>query len=97
MAQLKKKLRQTIDETGVKLLVVGGGVFANSQLRSIIRKVAKENYLDVYLPYDKKLYGDNAGMIGVVAGFKYKNRLYLKENFEKLERVGRPNLTMWVK
>jgi len=94
---IEKKLRQAIDETDVKLLVVGSGVFANSQLRSIIRKVAKENHLDVYLPYDKKLYGDNAGMIGVVADFKYKNRLYLKENFEKLERVGRPNLTMWVK
>jgi len=94
---IEKKLQKAIEATGVNLLVCGGGVFANRRLRAIVRRTAKENKIDVFFPFDKKLYNDNAAMIGVAANFKYKSGLYLKGNFNELERVARPNLSMWVK
>lgn len=50
--------------------LVGGGVAANAELRSRLRKFGKEFDISVHFPYSKKLYGDNAAMIGVAASFK---------------------------
>ncbi len=90
------KLENALAENKVKQLAVGGGVMANNRLRSRVRKLCKEKGIQYYQPFRKKLYGDNAGMIGIPAYFKYKKGIYLKENFAKIERVGRPNLKMWV-
>lgn len=51
-------------------LLVGGGVAANVELRKRIRKLGKELGILVHFPYSKRLYGDNAAMIGVAANFK---------------------------
>lgn len=91
-----KKLSDAIDQTEVKNLAIGGGVMANKKLRQMIGKLAKEKDIKLYHPYSKKLYGDNGAMIGVAGYFKYQKGIFLKENFQKLERFGRPNLKMWV-
>jgi N6-L-threonylcarbamoyladenine synthase len=53
-----------------RILLVGGGVAANVELRKRLRALGKELGLKVLFPYSKKLTGDNAAMIGVVAGLR---------------------------
>ena len=49
--------------------LVGGGVAANTKLREEIKRLSDEVGINVYFPA-KGLYGDNAAMIGLAAGFK---------------------------
>jgi N6-L-threonylcarbamoyladenine synthase len=67
---------------------IGGGVAANVEIRKRLRKMGKENNLDVLFPYSTKLYGDNAAMIGIVACFKAKRKEFI--DTEKIDR--NPNL-----
>jgi N6-L-threonylcarbamoyladenine synthase len=62
-------------EGRLKYLLVGGGVAANVELRKRLRKLGKELGLVVRFPYSARLTGDNAAMIGVVAGLKIANRV----------------------
>ncbi|MBU2592096.1 MAG: tRNA (adenosine(37)-N6)-threonylcarbamoyltransferase complex transferase subunit TsaD [Patescibacteria group bacterium] len=89
------KLESALEETGVKTLAVGGGVIANTALRKKIRAVVRKKGVSVYFPYQKRLFNDNAAMIGVAAYFKYRKGVYLTGNFDKLDRVGRPELKIW--
>lgn len=52
---------------GNSSLLVGGGVSANIEVRKRLRKLGKEFDIKVYFPKNKKLYGDNAAMIGIIA------------------------------
>jgi len=63
---LVEKARRACDEFGAKSIILGGGVSANKHLQNEIRKVAKENNLNLYQPA-KELTTDNAVMIGVAA------------------------------
>lgn len=68
-------------------LLVGGGVSANVELRKRLRKICKRHSIKVLFPKFKKLYGDNAAMIGIAA--------YLNQNFIDPEKVDRiPNLKL---
>jgi N6-L-threonylcarbamoyladenine synthase len=96
-AEIMDRLDKAIRQTRIKLLVAGGGVMANQKLRRMIRSLARKRKIDVYFPYDKKLIGDNAAMIGVAAHFKYQKGIYLKKDFARLDRVARPDLKMWLK
>ncbi len=49
--------------------LVGGGVAINQNLRSRIKELGGELGIKVWFP-PKGLYGDNAAMIGITAGFK---------------------------
>jgi len=64
------KLSKAIDETNVKNVLVGGGVVANSELRKKIKNLVGKKGGAVLFPSMKSLYGDNAGMIGVVFAAK---------------------------
>ena len=66
-------------------LFVGGGVAANANFRRRIRMMCKQLGITPLFPYAKKLYGDNAAMIGAAAYFKY-----LKKDFidpKKIDRI----------
>ena len=63
------KLEKLLDKTSVKELWLGGGVAANLVLRSKLRTLANSKKLTFRTPYSKKLTGDNAAMIGLVAGY----------------------------
>lgn len=78
--QITMKMKKILKEHEVSEIWLGGGVVASPRLRSEIRKTFKE-YVDkvkgtkkavVRYPYSKKLTGDNAAMIGVVASLKVK-------------------------
>lgn len=68
-------------------LLVGGGVSANVEIRKRLRKVCKKYSISVLFPGSKKLYGDNAAMVGIAA--------YLNPNFVDPENIDRePNLKL---
>ena len=50
--------------------LVGGGVTANVEVRKRLRKLGREFEIRTHFPYSKRLYGDNAAMIGIAAYFK---------------------------
>jgi tRNA A37 threonylcarbamoyltransferase TsaD len=59
------------------MILLGGGVVSNIDLRKLTRSVAKEYGIPTYIPYSKKLITDNAAMIGVVASFKFARGEFL--------------------
>jgi len=65
-------------------LFVGGGVSANTELRTRLRKLGKEFGISVHFPYSNKLTGDNAAMIGVAAYFKAQRGEFA--NAEEIDR-----------
>lgn len=89
------KLKLAIAKYQPKLLVIGGGVADNQMLRKQVRKEFKKQ-LPIYFPPLKRLSGDNAAMIGVVAHFKFQNGIVLKDPI-KLDRLPRANLNYYLK
>jgi len=81
-------LKKLLLEYEIKDLFVGGGVSANLYLRNKLRGRFGSR-LRVHFPTNKKLYGDNAGMIGV-AGFYNA----LRNNYVSPEQLDRaPSLS----
>ncbi|NOY14974.1 MAG: tRNA (adenosine(37)-N6)-threonylcarbamoyltransferase complex transferase subunit TsaD [bacterium] len=69
---LEQKIKSALKKYNfVKAVSIGGGVGSNLYIRSVIRKTARSFGLPLLLPYSKKLYSDNAGMIGVAGYLKY--------------------------
>jgi N6-L-threonylcarbamoyladenine synthase len=76
-------------EYEIKDLIVAGGVSANLYLRTKLR--GRFNHrLRLHFPTNKKLYGDNAGMIGVAAYFNALRGQYV--DLSALDRS--PNLSL---
>ena len=69
-----------------KNLLVGGGVAANAKLREDIKKLSDEVGGQVWFP-KKGMYGDNAAMIGIAAGFKAQRGKFADPN--KVDRLPR--------
>jgi N6-L-threonylcarbamoyladenine synthase len=88
---LIKKTERVIKKTGVKRIVVGGGVIANKRLRKLMRDLMKKNQGQVLFPPFKYLTGDNAAMIGIVASYKAEKKLFV-EKVEELDRLPRMSL-----
>ena len=82
-------LEDTDLEQPIRDIVLGGGVSANATLRRRLRAEFGNGYR-IHTPNDKKLYGDNAGMIGVAAHYNA-----LRGNFIDPETIDRvPNLSL---
>lgn len=77
-------------EFKINNLLAGGGVTANTELRKRLRKLGKQFEITVHFPYSKKLYGDNAAMIGAVAYFKIQRGEFA--DVEKTDRNPRAKL-----
>jgi len=70
------KLKRAIDSAdgdGVKSLIVGGGVSANSRLRAEVRDLAKDRGLDLHLPAIEYCL-DNGAMIAGLGGVKFARK-----------------------
>ncbi len=85
---LMKRLRRAIDTYSPHMLLLGGGVVSNTELRTTTRNLAKEYALPVYYAYNKKLITDNAAMIGVAAYYQYLRKDFIDPT--TLDRL--PNL-----
>ncbi len=88
---LEAKLETAIQKTGIKSVIVGGGVSANHYLRLRFRRLLRRYAGQVKFPPYPYLSGDNAAMIGVAGYFKYLNNMLLTD-VEKLDRVPRLRL-----
>lgn len=79
-----------VNNYNVKTILAGGGVMANVTLRKIIRKTAQKYNIKILFPFSKKLYGDNAAMIGIAANYKYERGEIIKpEDLDKIDRIPR--------
>ncbi len=88
---LIKKTEMAIKLTTINQLIVVGGVVANLRLRKLMRDLISKYHGEVLFPPYKYLTGDNASMIGVVAGFKAEKDLFIK-NIDELGRIPRMSL-----
>lgn len=61
---IEKKTRGALDASGAQTLIVGGGVIANTLLRTMFDRLAKEYGISLYIP-TQHLSGDNALMIAL--------------------------------
>jgi len=83
---LTLKTRQAVQQYLPKSVWLGGGVGSNLTVRRELRHAIKRFGLKLHIPYSKKLFTDNAAMIGVAAYF-IAQRGEIWENIESLERV----------
>ena len=61
-------------ENGLDTLVFGGGVSANSYLKTRLKKLSNDNNLKIFIP-ELQFCTDNAAMIGIVGYLKFKDTL----------------------
>lgn len=86
MAQsLTIKLEAAVKEYNVNGVLLGGGVISNIYIRRKIRQNMREYGLKVYIPYDDRMFTDNAAMIGISAYFKARRNEFVK-NVDSLDR-----------
>ncbi|MEG2348343.1 MAG: tRNA (adenosine(37)-N6)-threonylcarbamoyltransferase complex transferase subunit TsaD [Clostridia bacterium] len=80
----------SMKELKIKKIVLAGGVSANKRLREMIKKEAKENGFEAFMP-ELKYCTDNAAMVGSAAYYNYivGNRFDIKD---KLDLNAIPNL-----
>ncbi len=69
---LLHKTKRAIEETGAKHLVIGGGVIANTYIRSSMTKLCQSLDIALSIP-EFELTTDNASMIGLVACLQIQN------------------------
>ena len=67
---LMDKLEKAVKKYPVKALAIGGGVAANSEVRSTIEKFGESRGLKCFIPA-RKFTTDNAAMIAIAGYFKY--------------------------
>lgn len=67
---LTEKVLAAAKETGMKTVVLAGGVSANSELRRQLQAACDKERLSLYMP-PLSLCGDNAAMIGAQAYYEY--------------------------
>jgi len=88
---LIKKTEKAMKQIDINRLIIGGGVIANMRLRKLMRDLVKKYQGEVLFPSYKYLTGDNAAMIGVVAGFKAERNLFISD-VDQLDRIPRWSL-----
>lgn len=76
---LMQKLVLASQKTGIKEIVIGGGVAANSGLRSAITRYGEIHNWITHIP-PKKYTTDNAAMIAVAAYYKYLGKHFTEQN-----------------
>ena len=83
------KVEKAIKEYNPKMVVIGGGVIANLQLRNQLKNISKKYNVPIYYPKPMWLCTDNAAMIAT-AGYFYIKYNKIVKNMDKLDRI--PNL-----
>jgi len=72
---LMKKLIKATEITGIKQIVIGGGVAANSALRGAITREGERRGWSCFLP-ELRFTTDNAAMIAIVGYYKYLEGIF---------------------
>lgn len=82
---LLDKVKKAVKQTGIKEVVIGGGVSANSGLRGAIEDAGRKYQWNTYLP-KLRYTTDNAAMIGITAYYKHRAGLYSSQEISPLAR-----------
>lgn len=72
---LVSKLEKAVKKSGVKHVAIGGGVSANSGVRSAIASLCDRIGVKAWIP-PREFTTDNAAMVAIAGYFKYKNKEY---------------------
>ena len=67
------KLAKAVDLTGVRTVAIGGGVSANSGVRTAIADFCRRRGLEAFIP-ERAFTTDNAAMVAIAGLFKYRDR-----------------------
>ena len=71
VAAITRKAEQALEQTGMKTLVLAGGVAANSHLRASLQTMCQKQGVTLAMP-DRALCGDNGAMIAAAGYFQYR-------------------------
>lgn len=82
---LMKKLTKAAKEYKIREIAIAGGVSANSGLREALLEAGKKYHWTTYIP-DFQYCTDNAGMIAVVAYYKYLKGEFSSQDVTPLTR-----------
>lgn len=83
---LAEKALEACEESGYRILTVGGGVAANGYLRELLTKKCADKSIKLVLP-PKILCTDNAAMIGAEGYLQYKKRNFSDLSLSARARV----------
>ncbi len=72
---LMDKLKLAVAETGINQIAIGGGVSANSGIRTTLKEAEKKYGWKSYIPKFEYT-TDNAAMIGITGYLKYKKEMF---------------------
>ena len=67
---LVENVEEAVKQTGIKKIVLAGGVSANTYIRNEFKKFGEENNIQIYYP-ELKLCTDNAAMIAAAGYYDY--------------------------
>ncbi|MDE7411602.1 MAG: tRNA (adenosine(37)-N6)-threonylcarbamoyltransferase complex transferase subunit TsaD [Paramuribaculum sp.] len=70
---LLAKLDLAVKQTGVKTVAIGGGVSANSGVRTAVADYCKKHHLNAFIP-ERSFTTDNAAMVAIAGYFKYLDK-----------------------
>lgn len=73
VATLLDKLDKAVKQTGVKTVVIGGGVSANSGVRDAVEDYCRRHHLEAFIP-ERVFTTDNAAMVATAGYFKYLDK-----------------------
>lgn len=76
---LMDKLKLAVQETGIKSIAIGGGVSANSGIRTALKITEQKYGWKTYIPAFE-FTTDNAAMIGIVGYLKYLKNDFASQN-----------------
>ncbi len=83
---LMDKLKNAVQETGIKEIAIGGGVSANSGIRNALKDAEKNLGWKTHIPKFEYC-TDNAAMIAIVGELKYKQNDFSEMNVTSKARM----------
>ena len=92
---LLRKTTMAVKETGVKNILLGGGVSVNKRLRTLFRAKVKTFGGIVQFPPFKYLNFDNAAMIALAGNYKLQQHQIVKDG-DTLDRIPRWSLPAFI-
>lgn len=92
---LLRKTSMAVKETGIKHILLGGGVSVNRRLRTLFRAKMKELGGSVEFPPFKYLNFDNAAMIALAGNYKLQNGIVVGSG-DSVDRIPRWSLPAFV-
>ena len=75
VSYLMEKLKNAVDQTGIKEVAIGGGVSANSGIRAALADAERQFGWRVHIPKFEYC-TDNAAMIAIVGALKHQQKAY---------------------